>query len=150
MHTKRYTAELYDRDALIRAAFGGVGSMPMKRIVVLRAKRAVEVQEEQAARQAARQVAEAKRVAAAAARQADKLAASTDEAGPLAMSVSTSVALHGAESRMGKSVDDAESTASRTDLSTVGQTVGASSLADFEERHELASHPVAVAKTTTD
>ncbi len=46
-------------------------------------------------------------------------------------SVSTSVVLHGADSRWGKSVDDVESTASRTDISTVGQTVG-SSLADFD------------------
>lgn len=145
MRTKQYTAQLHDRDALLRAAFTQVGSLPMKRIVVLRAKRALEVQGEQAVRQAARQAAEAKRVAAAAARQVDK---PVDEAGPLAMSVATSVALHGAESRVGKSVDDIESTISGTDLSTVGQTVGASSLADFEERHDVASH--AVRTTTSD
>lgn len=54
-----------------------------------------------------------------------------DDAKPLSTSVSTSVVLHGGDSRWGKSMDDVESTASRTDLSTVGQTVG-SSLADYD------------------
>lgn len=148
MHTKHYTAQLHDRDSLLRSAFTQVGPLPMKRIVVLRAKRALEVRSEQAARQAARQVAEAKRVAAAAARQVDKGGA-VDETGPLTMSVSTSVAQHAADSRMGKSVDDVESMTSRTDLSTVGQTVGASSLADFEsERQEVFCHALRTVTTS--